>query len=545
MSNQSFKVKSGLTLTPVDLTTLVSPQSGDIVCDINDSNKLKSWNGSVWVEIGAGGGSGGTSSDYIIDQYISKTNSGTSALGLIYKRVKSATSLTSFQALMIDKSVPTSGNLTFDIKVGETPYALTSRFSGGSSVSSMAVQSDGKVILIGTFTSYNGKTVGRGIIRLNTNGSVDTTFAVGTGFNSGSDPKVVKILSDGSILVGGSFNNYNGTTVSGLCKLNSTGVIDTAFTSGRTFNVSGGAIWDIQVRPNGKIILIGDFATAGYAVVAKGLIQLNADGSYDSSFAAGNLDTLSFKFYQGLLMTDGSLFVVGVFSTYSLVSGTTYTVSGVVKLTSSGLKDATFTTAGTTLNVNTIVLHQSNIILGGDFGTSSFGGITASKIVKLDATTGAVIGSPTFTPPAGLSNIIKIEVASDNKLFVAPGGNMYKLNSDGTSDATFTGIISSVKSFAFASNGNLLVGGAFSVVNSNSWVYNGRINPVTGASDNTYDTLVSIFDTLPSFNFTSITNGDILNGVIARPSIPEGAYIKIDITVVPSTYVGSFYLTLY
>lgn len=501
----------------------------------------------VTTAVAAGGGGGGGSSDYIIDEMISKTSTGTSALGLIYKRVRSATSLTSFSSLMVNEGTPTSGNLTFDIKVGEVPYALTSRFGSGSIINSMEVQTDGKVILVGAFTIYDGKSVGRNIIRLNTNGSVDTSFSVGTGFDSGSDIKVVKILSDGSVLVGGSFVSYNGATLSGLCKLSSVGALNTAFTSSgtRKFNTLGGGINDIQVRSSGKILLLGDYTTSGYPVVAKGLMQLNADGSYDSSFEAGNSNTVSTKFTQGLLMSDGSLFAVGIFTSYTLLSGTSYTVFGIVKLTSAGLKDATFTTSGTSQIVNTIDLHQGNIILGGDFGISSFGGISTAKIAKLNSTTGAVIGSPTFIPPS-TTQIQRIKVASDGTIFVSKtSSDVYKLNSDGTSNITFTGAISSVNCFAFASNGNLLVGGAFTTVNSTAWLGNGRISPITGASDITYDTLVSIFDALPSFNFASLVNGDVLNGTIARPSILAGSYIKVDVTVVPSTYTGSFYITLY
>jgi hypothetical protein len=57
MSTQSFKVKSGLTLTPVDLATLSNPQAGDLACDINDSNKIKRYDAatSAWAEVGSGG----------------------------------------------------------------------------------------------------------------------------------------------------------------------------------------------------------------------------------------------------------------------------------------------------------------------------------------------------------------------------------------------------------------------------------------------------------------------------------------------------------
>jgi hypothetical protein len=61
MANNSFKVKNSLVLTPVDLSTLVSPQAGDLACDINDNNKIKRYDAGAldWIEIGSGVGGGG------------------------------------------------------------------------------------------------------------------------------------------------------------------------------------------------------------------------------------------------------------------------------------------------------------------------------------------------------------------------------------------------------------------------------------------------------------------------------------------------------
>jgi hypothetical protein len=57
MSNETFKIKNGLTLTPVDLTSLTNPQAGDLACDINDLNKIKRYdaNSLGWTEVGSGG----------------------------------------------------------------------------------------------------------------------------------------------------------------------------------------------------------------------------------------------------------------------------------------------------------------------------------------------------------------------------------------------------------------------------------------------------------------------------------------------------------
>jgi hypothetical protein len=57
MSTNSFKIKNSVVLTPKDLSTLVSPEAGEIACDINDSNKIKRYDAASasWVEVGSGG----------------------------------------------------------------------------------------------------------------------------------------------------------------------------------------------------------------------------------------------------------------------------------------------------------------------------------------------------------------------------------------------------------------------------------------------------------------------------------------------------------
>ena len=60
MASNSFKVKNSLVLTPKDLSTLTSPEPGDLACDINDNNKIKRYDQerADWVEVGSGGGGG-------------------------------------------------------------------------------------------------------------------------------------------------------------------------------------------------------------------------------------------------------------------------------------------------------------------------------------------------------------------------------------------------------------------------------------------------------------------------------------------------------
>ena len=86
------------------------------------------------------------------------------------------------------------------------------------------IQSDGKILVGGNSTLYNG-TTSNSIIRLNSNGSIDTSFNIGTGFFNGG-VYTIYIQLDGKILVGGYFTTYNGTTSNRIIRLNSNGSIE-------------------------------------------------------------------------------------------------------------------------------------------------------------------------------------------------------------------------------------------------------------------------------------------------------------------------------
>ena len=103
---------------------------------------------------------------------------------------------------------------------------VTLASGGGSAISTAAFQSDGKIILGGVFDTFDGRAV-NDIVRLNTDGSVDTTFNVGTGPSN----RVARVAVDGAnrIYVAGPFQSFSGSEYSGLCRLNPDGSLDTTF----------------------------------------------------------------------------------------------------------------------------------------------------------------------------------------------------------------------------------------------------------------------------------------------------------------------------
>lgn len=98
----------------------------------------------------------------------------------------------------------------------DATFITTSATCAGTRI---AVQPEGKVI-----TNCGG---GAGISRLNANGTLDTSFNVGSGANGSVDAVVLQ--ADGKILVGGQFTAFNGQTRNGLARLNANGSLDAAF----------------------------------------------------------------------------------------------------------------------------------------------------------------------------------------------------------------------------------------------------------------------------------------------------------------------------
>lgn len=245
-------------------------------------------------------------------------------------------------------------------------------------VFALALQNDGKIIF-GQEVVTTG--TAKRFYRLNTNGDLDTTFNNGTGFND--TPYCIKIQNDGKILVGGNFTTYNGSSSNRLIRLNNDGTVDTSF------NISGGfdaTVRAIEVQTDGKILVGGDFTTFNGAA-KKGFVRLNSNGTIDNYFYIGvgpnsNVNSIH-------IQTDGKILVGGLFSTFN---NTAY--KNLVRLLSGGSIDTSFNigsgfvyqptniTGDNASRVNSIKVSGNNIIVGGLF--SSVNNIAKSNFVSLN-----------------------------------------------------------------------------------------------------------------------------------------------------------------
>src|SRR5690606_1151685 len=121
---------------------------------------------------------------------------------------------------------------------GSIDPSFTSGFSTQPSVAveAIALQPDGKIIAVGAFYTYEGDS-SKGVVRFNPDGSRDASFSVGSGLldtypeisGYSGRGKSVAVLTDGRILVGGNFSTYNGIAATRFVCLNTDGSINTGF----------------------------------------------------------------------------------------------------------------------------------------------------------------------------------------------------------------------------------------------------------------------------------------------------------------------------
>lgn len=194
--------------------------------------------------------------------------------------------------------------------------AGTSCYTCSLQVKAMALQSDGKVVIGGDFQTVRS-TTRKNIARLNNDGTLDTAFSVGAGADgSGAYVNALLLQPDGKILLAGEFTSYNGYIGTRIARATSAGTPDYGF----NYNASGkGQGLDFQVhtmalQADGSMVLGGQFDAFG-AVAAGRILRLAANGNRDTSFTinpAANYNVMSLA-----VQPNGKVLVGGWFRSYN------------------------------------------------------------------------------------------------------------------------------------------------------------------------------------------------------------------------------------
>ena len=269
------------------------------------------------------------------------------------------------------------------------------------------IQTDNKILIGGIFGFYKGVNCPDNLIRVNTDGSIDTTFSTGIGTGFTGEVMNIYIQPDGKIMVGGVMTQIQGTTIGMICRLNSDGTLDTTF-SGATpgFVGTGGAFNGVQeiISDGGTGYYVsGNFNTFN-GIACNDIVRLNSDGSLDATF---NASTLS-----------GSNRIISIDrqtnTGYIIVSNT---VSGATAYDTLGNSVWAYNTP--MFEDNYVVVQDDNkIIIAGRAQTSGANMVRLLSGGTLDTT----FTSPTFIqnnqPSNGINDVI---IDSGNNCYIVGG----------------------------------------------------------------------------------------------------------------------------
>lgn len=276
----------------------------------------------------------------------------------------------------------------------DTSFVVGTGFNG--EVSTLYFDEDAKKLYVGgAFTTYKGVIVNR-IARLNFDGSLDTTFLTGTAFNN----QVYEITpapdKSGKLYVGGSFTTYKGVASSRSIRLFPDGMTDTSFNVGSGFG--GSYVYVIKAANDGTndVFMAGNFTSYNGTARAH-IVRLKDTGILSSSFNVGTgpayaAPATSLAIYDLLVAPDGGIYVAGVYQRFQ-----GQTKMGLVKLKASGALDPTFnagmgltykyTASSTTVDrgyVTSIAIAKDGRIYATGGFTGYFNNLSAPRIICLN-----------------------------------------------------------------------------------------------------------------------------------------------------------------
>jgi uncharacterized delta-60 repeat protein len=426
------------------------------------------------------------------------------------------------------KRTSTLARLNADGTLDETFNSGGVGANGG--ITAMVLQSDGKILIGGSFTRYNGKTAGN-IARINNDGSLDESFNAN---HSGSAGEIISIAlqlinGENKILIGGSFGSYNGIVRNNIARLNEDGTIDNTFhyvdgankliytiamlnekiliggeftmyngitrnhyaclnadgtddPSFRHFSGSNNIIRAITVQPttHGKKILIGGDFTMIRGTNRWGIARLHEDGGFDHDFDANGQGT-DHSVYTISLQSDGKILIGGEFRNYSNTSR-----RHLARLNGNGTLDTDFDPGQSSSFRVYAISPQSHrkILIGGDF--VFYNAKVQRYLVQIHES-----GNQDFSynVGSGANSNIYASALQGNKLLIGGSFTSFnntnvsriaRLHEDGRVDTDFNpggaGADDLIQSMSVLSNGQILINGLFTAYNGKTVGHIARLN---------------------------------------------------------------------
>ncbi|MFY8001822.1 MAG: T9SS type A sorting domain-containing protein [Candidatus Kapaibacteriota bacterium] len=329
--------------------------------------------------------------------------------------------------------------------------AIGTGVPNGAFLSVITTQRNGGILLGGNFTTFNGVNAPR-IVRLLSDGTIDRQFLanVGAGFQTSSPSDIVQInsiveQSDGKILIGGFWSRYNNMPMPNLIlRLNADGTLDTEFSVELLSPVQ-----KIALQSDGTIIALQ--SRYAYKIAPDGRRNLdffNRIGTGIQTAVSGDVPRIT----SVTMMADNSFLVGGGFATMN-----NRPAPGLVRITTNGDVDGSFQTNFLSNRENKVLLA---VIVGRD-GKIAFGTEGAKGVVRLnpdgspDNAFQQALGNglnltPTISALGALgstTSIYSMALQRDNKILIGgifssyngrPYNGVCRINNDGTLDTTFS-----------------------------------------------------------------------------------------------------------
>jgi uncharacterized delta-60 repeat protein len=340
----------------------------------------------------------------------------------------------------LDTTFGTSGLFTFD--------------SGGPDIFwDSALQSDGKIVSVGE--CYLSGQYDWCAIRQNSNGTLDTTFGSSGrwAFNTSTNEAMarsVKILSDGKYILGGQCE-WNPSRIC-IMRLNSNGTTDTTFASSGLLSddISGSnfnnRIYDMHLQSDGKLLVFAGLDTPGNGTWDFAVVKYNPDGTRDTSFNTTGLKVIDLggddQLSSGFVSSTGKIYLVG---------GKNIADGIVVRLNADGTLDSGFNGTGSyvftnsTFSATTVLLNavkeqsDGNVVVVGKLVTSAPSQL--SFVARLTSGGGldASFGGVGYSFPDLYSS--SHEFATD--VFIQPDGKILVSGQENTNNYAYVGRLTS------------------------------------------------------------------------------------------------------
>lgn len=244
-----------------------------------------------------------------------------------------------------------------------------------NTVYAIAVQQDGKILVGGSFLSYQNDYYARYIVRLNQDGSRDTEFELaGTGLN-GSVYSIIP-LENGDIMVAGNFTRYDDEGLGYIARLNEDGFIDNGFLLSIGASGASNQVRKIVQLPNGQFLVAGDFASFN-GITRRRIVRIKADGSLDNTFNYNGYGANGY-IWDFDIQHDGKIIIGGNFTKFNNISK-----NRIARLNTDGSLDEYFNTGtGFDAYVRNIKIQDNGYILaGGQF--TNYNGVLGEYLTRI------------------------------------------------------------------------------------------------------------------------------------------------------------------